>query len=318
MPSLSSLVESLLDEKRRDALLDFPKGFKEWYKSRGITMNEWSNLDRAVLSGFHSPNVAFAFASGYQSAIHHLVPGLPRDKIVSFCVSEEGGAHPGSIRASIQPDDETRSHQQHVVNGKKRWISLACEADLFLVAASAGQTSDGLNDIKMVKVPRRDGITTKKMEGVPFMPEISHGEVLMQDVRVEENLLLPGDGYVDYIRPFRTVEDVHVLAAILGHVQGIAIQFKWPNAIQEIGLAMISSLRSLAMADLRLSSSHVVLGGIFKLVEGYLEDLAPFWSNTSDSTRKAWKRDSVIIQVASNARKARLERAWDKMKGQGL
>ena len=67
------------------------------------------------------------------------------------------------------------------------------------------------------------------MTGLPFVPEISHGTVAFSDVPVDSGSILPGDGYSEYIKPFRTIEDLHVFAAILGFIFRIACLFRWPR-----------------------------------------------------------------------------------------
>ena len=39
-----------------------------------------------------------------------------------------------------------------------------------------------------------------------FVPEISHAEVELDRVKVSDADVLPGDGYDDYLKPFRTIE----------------------------------------------------------------------------------------------------------------
>ena len=48
--------------------------------------------------------------------------------------------------------------------------------------------------------------------------EIPHAEVGLDRVRVEASAVLPGDGYADYVKPFRTIEDAHVHCALLGYL----------------------------------------------------------------------------------------------------
>ena len=40
--------------------------------------------------------------------------------------------------------------------------------------------------------------------------------------------LLPGDGYDIYLKPFRTIEDIHVHAALIGYLVGVARRLEAP------------------------------------------------------------------------------------------
>lgn len=66
-------------------------------------------------------------------------------------------------------------------------------------------------------------------ESMRLVPEISHGEVEMCDVRVPAASVLEGDGYELYMKPFRTVEDIHVLGAALGYCLAAARDAGWPE-----------------------------------------------------------------------------------------
>jgi len=79
---------------------------------------------------------------------------------------------------------------------------------------------------QVVKVdPRAPGVTLTEMPPPPFALEIGHAEVRL-DTMVSPEAVLPGDGYDAYLKPFRTVEDVHVHGARLGWMLGLEIAGK--------------------------------------------------------------------------------------------
>ena len=63
-----------------------------------------------------------------------------------------------------------------------------------------------------------------------FVPEVPHAQVLMQDLRVSASALLPHDGYDAYVKPFRTIEDLHVTLAVLAYLLREARVRHWPAA----------------------------------------------------------------------------------------
>ena len=82
--------------------------------------------------------------------------------------------------------------------------------------------AQGRNALRMVRVPTDAPGVTLAPSSAPFVPEIPHAEVTLDHVHVATDAVLPGDGYTEYVKPFRTVEDAHVHAALLGYLIGIA------------------------------------------------------------------------------------------------
>jgi acyl-CoA dehydrogenase len=289
------------------------------------TLSDWKTLfdaetsgwdapvDRAVIGGFLADRVAYAFAAGYETALRRLVPSLPERAIVSLCVTEEKGGHPSSIKTELRKaegtPEETRS-----LTGSKKFITMANEAELLIVAASTGASPDGKNMIRMVIVARSaPGIDIVPMTGLPFVPEISHGTVSFRDVSVDDRDVLPGDGYRDYIKPFRTIEDLHVFAAIMGFIFRVACLFRWPRPVQEQIMSLAVCTRALALDDPSAPAVHIALGGLRAQILSLLESTSHYWETVDEKTRAGWERDQALLRVAENARIKRLESAWAKI-----
>lgn len=188
-----------------------------WQRHRAVVDGAPSALpvDQAILGGFAADRVAYAFASGYQAALRALVPDLPADCLASLCVTERGGGHPRAVETSltaIGPDS-------YRLSGRKRWATLSSDAGVLLVAASTGTDAAGRNRLRLVRVESTAaGVTLTRMAAPPFTPEVSHAEVELSGVLVHERDLYPGDGFARYVRPFRTIEDVHVTAAVFAYL----------------------------------------------------------------------------------------------------
>jgi hypothetical protein len=285
-------------------------GWKELY---GVVCGEWDNtIDRAVAGGFIADRVAFAFAAGYESALRRLVPSLPARRIVSFCVTEEKGGRPSSVKSTLVRTDDG-SDRPWSLSGGKKFITMAAEAELLLVAASTGASADGKNQIRMALIPRQEpGIAIRVMTGLPFVPEISHGTMIFTDVRLGDGDILPGDGYRDYIRPFRTIEDLHVLAAIAGFLLRVARSHEWPRAFAEQIASCVACARSLSGEDPSSPAAHIALGGLQSQFAALLESASPHWEMVNESVRACWERDRALLRVAESARAKRLEAAWLK------
>jgi acyl-CoA dehydrogenase len=294
-------------ETRLPSLNDWKKLFVQY-------SSNWEEpIDCAIMGGFIGDRTAYAFASGYKTALYCLMPSLPLDQIVALCVTEEGGAHPRAIHAKLEEvAGHSDSGSRWRMSGIKRFATMADEADLFMVAASMGIDSEGKNHIRLVLIERdAKGITVEPMDDIPFIKEISHGVIRLENVEVEESQLLPGDGYERYIKPFRTIEDLHVLAAILGYLFRVASLYDWPRSCTEQMLSLLVSVRALALADPAAPEVHIAIGGFQKQMDDFLITVEPYWSQTDEETRAGWERDSALMQVAGgDARAKRLERAW--------
>jgi len=310
------IIDWLLSSGRSIAPV-IPKTYPEFASFRQAFFRESASwdapVDRAAAGGFVSDCAAFAFAAGYCSALQRLVPALPQNAIVCFCITEEGGGHPRAIQSELAPSEKDGGQTKtFTLNGKKKYVTCATEADLFLAAASDGMRDDGKNNIRMLMIESlRPGIRILPMKDVRLVPEISHGEIIFTDVAVFESDLLPGDGYTDYIKPFRTIEDLHVTAAILGYLFKNACAYGWGREMKESILGRIVSVRSLAMSSPTAAAVHIVTGDALKQVRDLFNHLEPFWEKVGGEAKQAWDRDKILMNIADKARTRRLQSAWE-------
>jgi acyl-CoA dehydrogenase len=264
-------------------------------------------IDAALLGGVASTRVADAFLAGYQAALRALVPDLPAGRRLCLCATEEGGAHPKAIATALIPDGAGFR-----LTGHKRWVTGGPLADLLLVVASAGRDDQGRNRLRVALVDAHaPGVTLEPMPDTPFTPEIPHAQVHLAEVAVAAADLLPGDGYDRYLKPFRTVEDGHVHAAVLAYVLGVARRHAWPKEAQERLLAILLAVRTIALADPTARETHLALAGALALGRAYLTETAEHWSLADADTRARWQPDVALLSVAERARTARTAAAWD-------
>jgi len=281
-----------------------------WKKQHEKELHAWSEpADMAIAGGYLAGCPAYAFAVGYWAALHRLVPDLPRTPLPALCISEKHGPHPAKIRCRLENIGDN-----WLLNGTKHFVTCGREADLLLVAASTGIDPDGKNQICLVKVNKdRDGIAVKPLDKpLNILPEISHGQVEFTDVKVAQADILPGDGYGRYIKPFRTIEDLHVLAAILGYLIRMGMIFDWPRQPIEQMLSHMLTLRSLASADYAAPEIHIATAGALAAIQSLLETLGSCWERVDDSFRSAWQRDRTVMNIAADARAKRLAAAWQR------
>jgi hypothetical protein len=150
------------------------------------------------------------------------------------------------------------------------------------------------------------------MPPTPFAPELPHAQVELEDVRVAEDEVLEGDGYTRYLKPFRTIEDTHVLGAFVGHVAGLARANGWPPDALEEALAVLGSLAGVGARDPSAPDTHRMLGGTLRLVEALAARADGWGAKDERESRARWERDRPLLAVASVARARRLEVARAK------
>jgi acyl-CoA dehydrogenase len=274
-----------------------------WWQATAETRSSFATtIERALVGGACADRLGFAFASGYSEALRALVPGL--DGVAALCVTEAGGNHPKAIETKL-----VAVGGGYELTGRKKWATVASLAQSLLVCATTG-TVDGLPRLRMVRVRANAAGLTLAPSSAAFVPEIPHAEVTLDRVRVSEADVLPGDGYADYVKPFRTVEDVHVHGALVGYLTGVARRRNFARDVIERLVALALTTREVALRDAKDAATHVALAGTFALIVREVAALETLWSASPDDEWQRWQRDRVLLQVAGKAREARRDKAW--------
>ncbi|HVV84162.1 MAG TPA: acyl-CoA dehydrogenase family protein [Kofleriaceae bacterium] len=279
-----------------------------WWAATADLRAAPTTIDRALLGGAAADRLGFAFAAGYTEALQALVPEA-RGRLTSLCATEEGGAHPRAIRTALVADGAGG----YRLTGRKHWSTAASSAAELLVIASTGHDETGRNRLRAVRVAADARGVRLTATSAAFVPEIPHAEVMLDDVRIAEADVLPGDGYADYLKPFRTLEDVHVHAALLGYLVGVARRHRLDASLLERALALIAATRDVglrATAGHALApSTHLALAGLLELVTAFVVDVEGAWASLGGAEHARWLRDRPLLRVASAARTARRDAA---------
>jgi hypothetical protein len=283
-----------------------------WHASEGMRSRFGAPIERAVAGGFFGDRLACAFASGYQAALHVLVPALPADSVASFCVTEDTGNHPRAIQTTI----ETVASGKIIVQGKKRWSTMAPLADTLVTVTKSGVDDEGRPKLWAVVIPKSSrGLTVTTMPVTPFVPEVPHAELVLDRVELRADAILAGDGYASFVKPFRTIEDLHVQAAVLGYLLSVAARWGFADGHREQLVALVLSALSLSALDPASPATHVALAGLLTEIADLHTIIEPEWAHVDDAERERWYRDRALVQVASKARQKRRERAWERLSG---
>ena len=282
---------------------------RAWWRALGDGQGrDASPIDDAIAAGFAADRVGHAFVGGAQAGLRVLVPSLPGGAVVAFCATEHGGNHPRAIETRLEPAGDG-----FVLSGSKRWSTMAPAADLLLVVAVEGTDQAGRKRFRLVRVdPAAAGVTIAAMPAPRSMPEVPHGAVEFDRVRVARAAVLPGDGYADYVKPFRTVEDVHVHGALLGYLAGVARRHGFPAECLEALVAGVVATHACATLPPAAPETHVALAGVLARDARVVADLAPWWAGVAGDERTRWERDAPQLgAVAGQAKERRRQRAWE-------
>jgi acyl-CoA dehydrogenase len=286
-----------------------------WARHRAIVRETPVPIEQAILGGFAADRMGYAFASGYESALRALVPDLPADRVASLCVTERAGAHPRAVEARLEP----AAGGGYRLTGRKRWATLSGKGVLLLVAASAGADERGRNRLRVARVDgTAAGVTLRPMPETPFVPEINHDEIELASVVVAEGDLLPGDGFERYVRPFRTVEDMHVQAAVLAYLVREVRLHGMARGLAERLSALLVTLGGLAAMGPGSPEVHVALAGTLELGRGLIAEVDQVWARTESPAHARWERDRLLLTVATEVRERRRLRAWERLAGSSI
>jgi acyl-CoA dehydrogenase len=290
------------------------QSLEDWWRQHlSLAPRFTTPVDHALAGGFLADRLGFAFASGYHSALRSLFPDLPLERRAALGATEAGGAHPSAIQTRLSGGDGQGPLR---LTGSKAFITLGTAADMLFIVASEGQDAEGRNRLRMVRVDsRREGLRFSELPPAPFVPEIPHAELELREVAVAPDEVLPGDGYTRYLKPFRTVEDCHVHAALLGWLLQVARRSGWSERVQDEVLAQAVMFRGLALADPSSPAVHVALGGALDLSRRLVEGLEQAWQQVDAPTRERWERDRSLLGVAGKARSKRREVARQRLSG---
>lgn len=266
-------------------------------------------IDQAIAAGVLADRVGYAFAGGYQAALVRLDPTLAPERVASLSVTEDGGGHPQAIATTLTADGDGWR-----LDGRKKWATMSAAGAVALVAAKVGVDDQGRNRLRLARVDLgAPGVGIEPMPETEFVPEVRHCRLRFDGVRVREDDLLPGDGYVEYVKPFRTLEDIFVSTAVLTYLLGIALRHDWPRDAGERLLGLLVSLRGLGLADPRSPVVHVALEGVLQLRQRLVEDIVPHWDLVEPAERARWVRDQPLTSIAGRVRGLRTEAAWKKL-----
>ena len=158
------------------------------YVAYGLIAREIERADSAYRSAMSVQSSLVMYpihAYGTEAQRTKYLPGLASGELIgAFGLTEpDAGSDPGSMKTRARADGDG-----YVLNGAKMWITSAPVADVFVVWAKCDD-----DVIRGFMLERGDaGLSTPKIEGKFALRAWVTGEIVMADVRIPADRLLPG------------------------------------------------------------------------------------------------------------------------------
>ncbi|MBV4537737.1 acyl-CoA dehydrogenase [Pseudomonas urmiensis] len=254
-------------------------------------------FELAVLGGRAMATPGLAFLIGYQAALRVLWPSAPA-ALGALCATE---------RRSVRPADLHSRLEGLRVTGRKDFVTAGLEAEWLLVAARCEAAGESAQLKLAVVYPGEPGVTLEALPTLPLMPEVGHARLTLQQAACE---LLAGDGWDAYVKPFRSLEDLYVLAALVAWLYGVGQESAWPQALQ---LRLLGLLGGCAEGSRQCADSvgcHLLLGGLFAQFHALRGELDQALAAGPEQWAQLWQRDQGVLALATAARDKRLAKAW--------
>ena len=245
--------------------------------------------ERALASGLRADRVAYAFLGGYHAACDALMGPAPTP---AMCVTETGPPHPRHIECRWSDG---------VVTGTKTYVTGGPLAQTLHVLCAADGAGDQRRLVVATVPAAADGVEVESLPPTSFVPEVPHGRVRFTNARPTT---VVEDGWSAYVKPFRTVEDIHVNLAVAVYAARALHRHGGPAEDIDSLCAVVHALCDLSARSPKDPGNHRALAGVFALS-------SPIWERLTlpGEEGERWLRDRRLLRIAQSARDARRDAA---------
>lgn len=259
------------------------------------------SLPATLSLALNSNDISQAFVIGYRCALQALLPELNQRQWAAMCVSEKMGNHPKLLSTTVDGNG--------FINGLKSFITMADQAKQLIVIAKAGELADKPILKAVLLEQSNEGVSIEIMPPLPMVPDITHGQITFDNCQGQ---LLEGDGYTDYSKRFRTLEDTHVFMAFSALILRKCVDLKLDSQLSQECLLLISSLSSLQGFEKNNEPwLNLTLAACFKHFESLCHAFEEALLSSGNDFYALWMRDKKLFTIASKARINRNKKAQE-------
>lgn len=271
-------------------------GLEAWYAALLERLGSPPPFELAVLGGRLAATPGLAFLAGYQAALRVLWPSAPWS-LGALCVTENKSTRPADLHTRLGG---------LVLSGRKDFVSAAEAADWLLVAAREDIPGQAVQLALGVVFNGAPGVRIEALPALPLMPDIGHARLHLDGAHCER---LAGDGWEAYVKPFRSIEDLHVLAALGAWLHGVGRDSAWPQALQLRLLGLLAGCAEVARQGPSTPVAHLLLAGLFAQFAALDAELDAAFAAGPAEWAALWRRDKGLLAIAGAARDKRLQKA---------
>ncbi len=300
------MIQQLLEISQNSSLKSYNSA-KDWSLDYYQLTKDKTPIDRAIFGGFTCQQFSFAFMAGYQAALEKMFPTIAPNELKALCVSEAKGGNPKVIQTTLM---------NHHITGLKTYVTAGSDTAHFLVLCKTTESVKGKPLLKIVHIPQSsENIAITDFE-LPFMKDVKHGKLALDNTKITANQILAGDGYTQYTKPFRTLEDVCVGAAYQAMLLRQAIDHQWDEEVRDRLLLNIYTLKNLLTLPPSDKETHLLLS----THEQNFENLLPviednITKHTSIDFKADWGMNKRVIFLGKKLKEVRLTKARNVLFG---
>lgn len=266
-----------------------------WFAELSQSAAQASSGEFAMLGGRLSATPGLAFFAGYQAALRALVPTAPAG-IGAFCLTEKRSSKAADIHTQLQAGKITGQKDFVIAGNAAQWLLVIARED-------APQHPCPLRAVLVSTA--HPNLRLQTGSALPLIPDIAHSHVQFDQVPCD---ILAGDGWQDYSKTFRTLEDGHVLAALCAWLYGHSLLDRWPQDLQLQLIALLAGLKESLQQPCNNPATHLLLASLIaqfaRLQDPISQALTTY---SSPDTALMWQRDKAVLDLATHARIRRLE-----------
>lgn len=274
---------------------------KDWFTAYNQSTKEQTPINKAIIGGFMCQQFSFTFMAGYQAALEQMFPMVAPNELKALCVSEAKGGHPKVIQTTLI---------DYQITGLKTYVTAGSDAAHLLVLCKTAENIGGRPLLKMVYIPQSANDMEVTNFELPFMKDVKHGKLALNNAKITPSQILDGDGYSQYTKPFRTLEDICVGAAYQAMLLRQALEYQWDENVRDRLLLNIYTLKNILTLPLSAKETHLLLS----TQEHNFESLLPIieeniTKHSSVAFKADWELNKRVIFLGKKLKAVRLAKA---------
>lgn len=294
------MIQQLLQLAKTRPLKSY-SSTKEWAVDYFQLTRDQAPIEKAIIGGFCCQQFSFAFMAGYQAALEKMFPTIAPHQVKALCVSEGKGIPLNAIKTTLV---------NNRINGLKNYITAGSEVQHLLVLCRTEESKNGRPLLKMVHLPSDTANCQITDFEMPFMQEVKHGKLALDNTKILDNQILEGDGFSEYTKPFRTLEDICIAAAHQSMLLRQAIDYQWDESIRDHLLFQLFSLKNLINLPLVAKETHLLVAANEHNFEKLFPDIESNISNRSPAIfQKDWSLNKRVLSLGDEVKALRLLKA---------